>query len=621
MRNLKSLFVKLLVAYFIYAICRLLFLAYNFSYFNDFSYINLTKALLIGLRFDTVAIVYTNILFIVLYTFPSPFKNNHYYQQFLKWLFVFTNCFAALFNIIDVGYFQFSGKRSGVEIFSMQKDATGQIGLYISQYWYFVLLLALLAFITAKLYDLSAKPQNTSYSAKVFLRELLIFIGVAGLCFIGARNSFALKPLNTLDASRLTQPELASLTLNTPFQLLMTVQQQGISEKKYMPEAEVTKYFNPIHQYEGAKPTKKNIVLIIVESLGKEYVGYYNNGKGYTPFLDSLMQHSTVFTNAYANGKRSIEGIPSIIASMPSLMDNDYMNSYYQGNYLQSAGSYLQQIGYDVSFYHGGKNGTMSFDNFIANTHAGNYFGLNEYPTQSDFDGQWGIFDDAYLQYVSKQLSATPQPFFSSVFTLSSHHPFSVPANKTGMFKEGSLPIHKTIRFTDYALQQFFAAAKQTEWYQNTLFIITADHSSTNEQPKYASIEGMYRIPLCVYSPKNPKHDTIISTTQQLDILPMVLKYAGYTQPFFSFGNSYDSIANTNGFAIQYINKVYQFIQYPYVLHFDGENIVAFYEFNAKDEMVKSTNEKRKTEMANTLKAILQQYSFDLIHNKTSVRK
>lgn len=614
---LKILLKRLFWVYCIYFISRVLFYFFNYSYFSRFPVTEVIPAFLLGLRFDTTSIIYSNSIIILLHLLPVPWKYNRAWQKATMWLFITINTCALLMNLIDTGYFPFSGKRSGVELFALKKDIADQSMAYVRDYWYLALLLGVAVWAMYKGYPRFKEENTPYYGVKAFTTDTLVLIVACAVCFIGARGSFGLKPLNVLDAARLTRSELAALTLNTPFQLIMTVQQTGVQEKKYMPETEAVRLINPVHQYTRGNSSHKNIVLIIVESLGKEYVGYYNNGKGYTPFLDSLAQHSTVFTHAYANGKRSIEGIPSIVASMPSLMDNDYMNSYYQANSLRSTGSYLADMGYNASFYHGGKNGTMSFDNFIAVTGAGTYYGLNEYPDKKDNDGNWGIYDEPYLQYFAQQLNAKATPFFATVFTLSSHHPYNLPVDKKAMFPEGTLPIHKTIRYVDYALKRFFETAAHMPWYDSTIFIITADHSSNNEQNQYNSTEGIYRIPLIVFDPSNPHFSEIPSTVQQIDLMPGILGYCGYTKPFFSFGADVHREDNP-GFAIQYVNGQYQLIQYPYVLHFDGDRTTGFYIINSKGDMETASDDQKKVSMEMLVKALIQQYNAALVHNKTT---
>ena len=111
----------------------------------------------------------------------------------------------------------------------------------------------------------------------------------------------------------------------------------------------------------------KNVVIIILESFSKEYVGYYNNGKGYTPFLDSLINYSLVMERAYANGIKSIEALPSIVSSIPTLMNNPFITSIYATNKYYSLPLLLKREGYSTSFFHGGNRGTMGFYSLVRN--------------------------------------------------------------------------------------------------------------------------------------------------------------------------------------------------------------------------------------------------------------
>ena len=163
---------------------------------------------------------------------------------------------------------------------------------------------------------------------------------------------------------------------------------------------------------------KKNVFVIILESFSSEHIGALthqigNKNTDFTPFLDSLAEKSLVF-EGFANGKRSIEGIPAILASLPTWMTEDFITSQYSSNKFNSLASILKAEGYNTSFFHGGKNGTMGFDAFSKSAGFEFYYGKNEYPDQSDFDGSWGISDEPYLQYIAKTLNTTPEPFLGS---------------------------------------------------------------------------------------------------------------------------------------------------------------------------------------------------------------
>jgi phosphoglycerol transferase MdoB-like AlkP superfamily enzyme len=611
---------RLALAYAIYTTCRILFFIFHFSTFAAHSFPQIFSTFIHGLRVDTTAIVYVFSPVILLHLFPSNIRNSNLYQIVTKVFFMISSFVSLLLNLTDVGYFSFSGKRSGMELVRMQQAENVSPLTYVTDYWHLALLLLVMLFAVWKLYP-KLKQQSEIRSVKQFIVHACILLVAGGIAFIGARGSIGLKPLNTLDAARFTSAELMPLTLNTPFQFLLTVQQVGVDRKHYMSDKEALALFNP-HKTVPAHTTPvqhKNVVLIIVESLGKEYVGYFNNGKSYTPFLDSLMQHSTVYNHAYANGKRSIEGIPSIIAAMPSWMPSDYINSFYQSNTLHGIGYYLSRNGYDAGFYHGGKNGTMSFDKMVAATGTGTYYGLNEYPDkEKDFDGTWGIFDEPYLQYVAQEFNQkgfdkSKQAFFGTVFTLSSHHPYALPPQYKKVFKGGALPIYATIQYMDHALRHFFETARKMPWYRNTVFVITADHSSENTQPYYLTSAGKYEIPLIIFEWGQP-HQVRDETIDQLNITDLVLnRTLPANTPYYSLAGKY---------AIQYDNGIYQLIDYPYVLKFDGGKTIEFYNTESDPLLQKNLvnqpfNQQKQNSLERYLKAVIQQYNNGLIDNKT----
>lgn len=127
------------------------------------------------------------------------------------------------------------------------------------------------------------------------------------------------------------------------------------------------------------------------------------------------------------------------------------------------------------------------------------------------------------MSYFVTELSKKSQPFFSTVFTLTSHHPYILPKGFEGKYPIGTLPIHKTVGYADDALRNFFAIAKTQSWYDNTNFIITADHSAENQTAYYQSLRGKYELPLIIYRPDSPIKTEIETTVSHLDILGLAL--------------------------------------------------------------------------------------------------
>jgi uncharacterized sulfatase len=608
------LFIKrVLLAYVILLLCRLLFIAFNFKAFALQKTSDLLWSLLVGIRFDTTALLYFTGPALLLMLMPGNFKRNTYYQLLVKILFITALVLLLALNLIDVAYYPFSGKRSGMELWSIQYDLWHLLFDYVVTYWYLFLLLILLVWLCVIFY-----PENPPLKNLPQMKiQIVIFTLFTPLLILLARGSFGLKPLNSSDAVRLVQPQLVAVALNTPFQMLMTVGQKPAETLTFFSDEAADKLFNPIKQTTVQDSSKPNFVLIIVESLSAEYVGFLNNGVGFTPFLDSLAKHSVVYTNAFANGKRSVEALPAIWASMPSLLHTDYTSGGYAQNKLNGLGNYLLPLGYDVSFYHGGRNGTMGFDNFILQT-GGKYFGLNQYPNANkDYDGKWGISDFSYLDYFANELSQKPLPFLSAVFTLSSHHPYKIPKdNRLTQFKSGTHPIHATIQYTDDALRNFFNKAQQQPWFNNTIFIITADHSADNQLPKYQTMHGKFRIPLLIYNKKSGCKE-IKTTTQHVNIMPYILEHAG-VKSYFSFGNA---VADSNHFAIQFTDERFQLVKMPWVYHFNGKEGIALYN-SEKDTLLKQNLLNKngvQPALDSLIKAYLQQYTVRLNANKTTL--
>ncbi len=597
------------------------------NYFDSVGFGEFIKILFFGIRFDLSALYYFNLLFILFSLIPGNLKNNISYQSFLFFIFIVINSILLATNIIDSKFFDFEHKRLTADIFSsvwLGEDFRTLLPDFIRDFWYLILIWSVMCFGMYKLYSKKnlTHIKKDFLSFKNFISQSVVFILLMGVGLIFGRGGFQLKPLRVIHASEYTSAKNIPLILNTPFTIMKTFGRKSVTPVRYFNEEKLDSLYSPVKEYEPTSQNKTNIVILILESFSAEYTGFLNNGSGYTPFLDSLSEHSLVYTKAFANGKRSIEAMPSIIAGLPALTDETYITSQYSSNNINSIASILSEKGYYTAFFHGGKNGTMGFDQFANVAGIKHYYGMNEYPNESDKDGNWGIFDEEYLQYFSRKMSEITEPFFTSVFTLTSHHPYEIPEKYNGKFPEGTLNIHESIGYTDYSVRKFFESAKKTDWYNNTLFIITADHTAQAENSYYKNKVGNYAVPILFYNPL----DTIIigksnTVAQQTDILPTILDYLGYDEPFISFGNSLLN-DSTDHFAVNYINGIYQLIKDDYVIHFDGSKTIAIYNFRS-DSLLQNNIIDQNSEYQNSelfLKAILQSYQERLVDNKLSTK-
>jgi glucan phosphoethanolaminetransferase (alkaline phosphatase superfamily) len=622
--HLISLAKKLGISFLIFTVCRLAFYVFNLSFFNDGFPLD---AFYYGLRFDWVAISYLLAPFILLSILPIGIRSNSLYKTITKVFFHLANTIGIIFNLIDLAYYQFALKRTTADFLrfiSSNDDTLKLLPQYLADFWYaFVLLIVFIGF-TEFLYRKSdSYSKSTIKSIKNTLAQILIFIFISAFTAIGFRGGLQLKPLDVINAANNTSPQNVPLVLNTPFCIIKTILNDQLPETKFFTPSELTEIYSPVLKINKEGQFKgKNVVLIILESYAKEYVGFFNNGNGYTPFLDSLLEESYAFTNAYSNGSKSIEALPAILAGIPPLMNTPYVISNYSNNKIDALPDILKRNGYNTSFYHGGSNGTMGFNGFTKIAGVDNYFGMDEYPNkEKDYDGNWGIYDEPYLQYFSNELSAKKEPFFSTIFTLSSHHPYSIPKKHENKFPKGVLDAHETVGYTDYALREFFNTSKKREWFNNTIFVFTADHSSFSLNPAYGTLIGRFAIPIFIYAPSSTFKGTDTNYFQHCDITPTVLSLLGIDTKLVSFGLSPDK---TNRYIVGFSRNTYYLMENDYLLLFDGEESTGLYDYSKDKMLANNLNNNAqsniiKDKLEQKLKAIIQQHNNRLIENKLSI--
>ena len=643
---LATLLWNLLLAFLTYQIARVAF------YLENSSYLNYTSDVFLGgLLFDTSAIFYANALYIVLMLFPFYRKENGAYHNVCKWIFIVINALALAINLADAVYFQYTMRRTTSTVFrefSNENNLWGVIGTEFLRHWYFVVLFIVVMVLVWKLY---AKPRlnhkqmlhRWAYSL-VCLLSLLV---MAPLCIAGMRGGFttAVRPITISNANQYAaRPTDAALVLNTPFSIIRTIGKDVFAVPNYYSnEQELEVVFSPIHHpspitHHPSPTPRKNVVILIVESFGREYIGALNknleNGqyKGYTPFVDSLIAQSVTFTHSYCNGRKSIDGMPSILSSIPMFVEPFFLTPASMNN-VGGIASLLADEGYQTAFFHGAQRGSMGFQAFARKTGFQDYYGREDYNEDrrfggdSDFDGMWAIWDEPFLQYYATKMSEMKEPFMTAVFTASSHHPYAIPEKYKETYPEESLIIHKCIRYTDMAIGKFFETARRQPWFQNTIFVLTSDHTNLSDHAYYQTDIGGFCSPIIIYEPgRAPEIQDKIA--QQIDILPTLMAMLGYQKSYFAFGIDLFNTAAEETWAVNYLNGIYQYVKNGHVLQFDGKQTVGLYALT--DSLMKNNligksgvirearNEERgvrseelstlSSQLEKELKAIIQQY-------------
>ena len=452
---------------------------------------------------------------------------------------------------------------------------------------------------------------------------------IAPLSIAGMRGGFttAVRPITVSNANQYAQhPTDAALVLNTPFSLIRTIGKSVFTVPNYyQSETELEAIYTPQHKAQTDTLVKKNVVVLIIESFGREYIGALNRDleggkyKGYTPCVDSLIAHSTTFRYSFCNGRKSIDGMPSILSSIPMFVEPFFLTPASMNDYTGLAGI-LGNEGYQTAFFHGAQNGSMGFEAFAKKTGFQRYYGRTEYEAArgtNDFDGTWAIWDEPFFQYYAEEMSKMQQPFMTAIFSASSHHPFAIPEQYKAQFPEEHLPIQKCIRYTDMALGKFFATARKQPWFSNTIFVLTSDHTNQSDHAEYQSDLGGFCSPIIIYDPSHPEGQMEEKVAQQIDILPTILGMLGYQKPYMAFGIDVLNTPAEDTWAVNYLNGIYQYVKYDYVLQFDGKQTKGIYQLT---DRLMQHNLKGKVpqqaQMERELKAIIQQYMMRMTKNK-----
>ena len=435
-----------------------------------------------------------------------------------------------------------------------------------------------------------------------------------------------IRPIGINDANLyIEKPIESALVLNTAFSMYKTIDENRLKEVDwFQDEKELEAAFNPVIRPQTTGPmNKKNVVILILESFSASYSGYLTEiqgerREGYMPFLDSLMQESLVFRHSFANGRLSIDALPSVMCGIPALVES-FTLTPYANNDVRGLARELGECGYSSAFYHGAQRNSLALAGFAHKAGFQQEFSRESYGNESDFDGTWGIWDEPFLQFFKDGIGKLPEPFLATVFTLSSHHPFAVPEQYEGVFEPGTMPIHRCIRYSDYAIRRFFEEARKQPWYENTLFVITGDHTSRTDAPEYLTLNGVFTIPILFYTPDGSLKGLREGIAMQLDIKPTVLSYLGYDKPSVSFGCDLLSTADEDTYAINYQNGTYLYYRQGYQLQFDGEQSIALYHFTEDRLLEKNLLESDPAlaaDMEYRLKALIQQFNYRLIHNQ-----
>ena len=591
-----------------------------------------------GLRFDLTATAYFNSLFILLRILPFGFTSGKVYLKVTDWIYYMTNSLMIIVNLGDVIYYRFSGVRmrwNGLNEIAADNNIAGIIFGYALSYWWIVLVCVLLIGGMIWLYKrVNVKNSFANGQGGMVLRFALFLI-MGGLTFLSMRGRVGSgNPLNIADATWHTRSaRQLNVVLNTPFTLLRSIGKgTGIDKLTFFTDKELAELRSSIHIAPGKQLNRKNVMLIIIESGGATFIDSLNlfedgSGelKGLMPFLESLVNRSVVMEHFMATGRSSIGGANSLLASFPAFEPFSFMLSPYNSMPFDSPANLLKGEGYSTSFYYGCNHGSFNIDQL---GHASGYERVIDRDSYDgapdDYDGTWGIFDGPMGQFVVKDLNATRQPWCAAWFTISAHSPHSIPQGEdVATYRYKDACAQRGLEYTDRALRNFFESASKQKWYENTIFIITADHGNRDLKPgsHYATSYIRFHLPLIIFTPDGSLSPRRISghTATQFDLAPTIMNLLNYPKNFVSVGT--DILDNTKeNYGISFIDNRYMLSSPERVIFTDAElrNIEEVYDVVNDPELRSSLKKELWGELPNRMLIWGRAFMQDYTHRLTS---
>lgn len=502
----------------------------------------------IGLRFDLIMLSYLAVLPTALIALmPSVVLN--YLKGFIRYYFVICIVILLFMELVTPNFliqYDTRPNRIFVEYLIYPKEVLGTL---IKSVGLQLLVVVIFMFFAIKFLFKKSKNWFKLNDVK-YSNKLLLFPLVGFLVFLGIRSSLtSLRPINSSNAVFSSNQFTNCLGLNSLYTVSFAIYLLGDEEdmskmygkineeraienvKKYMTAgaSDFTDSNIPllhVQKSENKKEQPYNLVIFLQESIGAEYVGHLG-GLPLTPNLDKLSQEALTFTNIYCTGTRSVRGIEAIVSGfLPTASRSVVKLGNSQTGFFTIADA-LKRKGYDTSFIYGGM---ANFDN-MASFFNGN--GFNKVIDEPDFDksksifkGVWGYSDEDLVVKANDLFkSYGEKPFFSLMFSTSNHEPFEFPDDRIELYEEPKNTVNNAIKYADYAIGKFFELAKKESYYDNTIFVVVADHNTRTYGDHLVPIHK-FHIPAIILGP-GITPETYDKLCSQIDLAPTLLDLMG----------------------------------------------------------------------------------------------
>ncbi|MHB1178546.1 MAG: LTA synthase family protein [Daejeonella sp.] len=487
---------------------RVVFLIYFSDKLRDSRFKEIASAFLYALRLDASMVAYLSAIPLLGYLFLLFIPKLNFSRSLPKW---YVNFFITLFSLISV--FNLNLYREwGTKInyraldlaFNSPKEAmaSGSSSPILLSFVIFSGLLISGILVSRSLIDYRRADRGNSLSKKLAGS----FLAIALLVLV-ARSGWQLTPINPSMSYFSTKTVLNHAAVNTEWNLIQDVINNRYGNDnpyKYYSKNDAEKIVNELFvKPPGKSPSilntsRPNVVLIVVESLTAELIESLGGEKGVTPNINSLSQNGLLFTRIFAAAGRTDKGVIATLSGFPSQAIRSIIKQNDKQEKLPGIAEEFLTKGYQTSFYYGGESEFFNIKSYILSHGYRTLVDQHSFE-KKDMNSKWGTFDHKVFSKNATDLDKVPQPFFSTILTLTNHEPFELPGKARFKGENVENKFRSTTYYTDSCIGAYLKEAKKKQWYKNTLFVILADHSHrlpgnvTEYDPK------RYRIPLLFF--------------------------------------------------------------------------------------------------------------------------
>ena len=557
---LLTIHVVALVVFFLFRL--MLFTSIDYEFATDISFITKATAFVKGVWFDNVIACYISILPLVVMWVSLFFK------RFPRWAFRFTSVFtSALYTIAfvvsaaNVPYFQYFFTNINSSIFNWFGYAGTTGGMIFGETTYILPIICgilAIAFIWIANIKLSrwfaskaAKEEPLQYKMKPLIIYVAGGLAVIGLCVFGIRGRTGYNPIKVSQAYYCQDAFLNQLGVSPTFNLLTSYMDDMRKENRPIELLDDSEALKNMQQYlnregiEGVSPLarkveaadssmgKRNVVMVLMESMSARLMQSYGQEKTLTPFLDSLYNQSRSYRNFYSSGIHTNHGITATLYSFPTVLNRNAMKGSKIPRYV-GLPDVLAKNGYRNMFFMSHESQYDNMNAFFRTNGFHEIYAQEDYPAE-EVVNSFGVPDAFLFKYALNKINEKAkdkQPFFSVILTISNHPPYIIPDG----FKSQTLePEDQIVEYADRAIADFMQQAKKEPWYNNTIFVFLGDHGKIVGTPECEMPQSYNNVPLMIYG-EGVEPQIVTELASQVDVAPTLLSMLGIGYVQNNFG-------------------------------------------------------------------------------------